>query len=56
MLTYPGSRKLITYRRKPDAEVVLTVREERVVAEGISADELNPFRKTYFQGFKAAFR
>jgi tRNA (guanine10-N2)-methyltransferase len=56
MLTYKGSRKLITYRRIPDAEVVLGVHEERVRAEGTSADELNPFRKGYFKGFKSVFR
>ncbi|CAG8980438.1 hypothetical protein HYALB_00012925 [Hymenoscyphus albidus] len=50
------SRKLITYRRIPDSKVVHTVREERVKENGVSADDLNPFRKGYFKGFKAAFR
>lgn len=50
----PGSRRLITYRRKPDAEVdpeAMKEREERKY-DGKSADELNPFRKAYFNGFE----
>jgi tRNA (guanine10-N2)-methyltransferase len=35
---------------------MMTVRENRAKIEGVSADELNPFRKGYFKGFKAAFR
>ncbi|KAK3986570.1 putative tRNA guanosine-2'-O-methyltransferase TRM11 [Cladorrhinum sp. PSN332] len=52
------SRRLITYRRIPDAEVdqaAMKVHEEkkRVLDEGKSADELNPFRKAYFEGFQS---
>jgi tRNA (guanine10-N2)-methyltransferase len=48
-----GSRKLIAYRRRPDAEVdqeALRAWVSRVVqkGEGTTADELNPFRKMYF--------
>jgi tRNA (guanine10-N2)-methyltransferase len=52
-----GSRRLITYRRIPDSEVVPgTVREKRVEENGVNANDLNPFRKGYFQGFKTAIR
>jgi tRNA (guanine10-N2)-methyltransferase len=52
-----GSRRLITYKRIPDSEVVAgSSREQRTRENGVSADELNPFRKGYFSGFKAAFR
>ena len=52
-----GSRRLITYRRLPDAKVD----QEAVKAweggtakhEGKTADELNPFRKAYFNGFES---
>ncbi|KAL3420799.1 tRNA (guanine(10)-N2)-methyltransferase [Phlyctema vagabunda] len=48
------SRRLITYRRIPDLEVVATdVRERRSKETGVSADDLNPFRKRYFEGFKS---
>ncbi|KAH8789319.1 S-adenosyl-L-methionine-dependent methyltransferase [Hyaloscypha finlandica] len=51
------SRKLITYQRIPDSEVVATTScEQRVKENGVNANDLNPFRKGYFQGFKAAFR
>ncbi|RDL42284.1 tRNA guanosine-2'-O-methyltransferase [Venustampulla echinocandica] len=50
------SRKLITYKRIPNSEVINTPREERVKESGVSADDLNPFRKGYFKGFKTAFR
>ncbi|PMD64091.1 tRNA guanosine-2'-O-methyltransferase [Hyaloscypha bicolor E] len=51
------SRRLITYKRIPDSEVVATTsREQRVKENGVNANDLNPFRKGYFQGFKAAFR
>ncbi|KAH6663871.1 hypothetical protein B0J14DRAFT_621431 [Halenospora varia] len=50
------SRRLITYRRIPDSEVVASTTRERVKEDGVNADDLNPFRKGYFQGFKAAFR
>lgn len=56
-LTRTGSRRLITYRRLPDAKVD----QEAVKAweggtpklEGKTADELNPFRKAYFNGFES---
>ncbi|KAE8452385.1 hypothetical protein EG329_001085 [Mollisiaceae sp. DMI_Dod_QoI] len=51
------SRRLITYRRIPDAEVVESVaRTERAKENGVSADDLNPFRKGYFTGFKTAMK
>ncbi|KAK6586290.1 hypothetical protein PZA11_001347 [Diplocarpon coronariae] len=51
------SRRLITYRRVPDSEVVEgPAREQRVKESGVNADDLNPFRKGYFKGFKTAFR
>ncbi|TVY82003.1 tRNA (guanine(10)-N2)-methyltransferase [Lachnellula suecica] len=51
------SRRLITYTRIPDSEVVAgPARELRTKENGVNADDLNPFRKGYFQGFKAAFR
>ncbi|KAH8649944.1 S-adenosyl-L-methionine-dependent methyltransferase [Xylariales sp. PMI_506] len=49
------SRRLITYRRLPDSEVdanALSQRQERVKEDGITADELNPFRRHYFNGFR----
>ena len=52
LLILQGSRKLITYRRIPDSQIITTIRESKAVAQGISADELNPFRKGYFKGFK----
>ncbi|KAI9051009.1 hypothetical protein LZ554_005117 [Drepanopeziza brunnea f. sp. 'monogermtubi'] len=51
------SRRLITYRRIPDSEVIEgPAREQRAQEGGVNADDLNPFRKGYFKGFKAAFR
>ncbi|KAI0145590.1 tRNA guanosine-2'-O-methyltransferase [Xylariaceae sp. FL1272] len=51
------SRRLITYRRIPDSEVDLTALAERLKQEnktnGHSADDLNPFRRQYFRGFKS---
>ena len=54
-----GSRRLITYRRVPDAEVEPAaikayeqMKAERAVEEGKTADDLNPFRNAYFKGFK----
>ncbi|KAI1817892.1 S-adenosyl-L-methionine-dependent methyltransferase [Poronia punctata] len=51
------SRRLITYRRLPDSAVdmdALAQRKERGDgAQGRSADELNPFRRHYFRGFKS---
>ncbi|KAI5867348.1 tRNA guanosine-2'-O-methyltransferase TRM11 [Durotheca rogersii] len=49
------SRRLITYRRLPDAEVDVSALEQRKQAEqvqGRTADDLNPFRRVYFRGFK----
>jgi tRNA (guanine10-N2)-methyltransferase len=49
-----GSRRLITYRRIPDAEVdqeAMKAREE-MKPVGKTVDELNPFRKAYFNGFE----
>lgn len=49
-----GSRRLITYRRIPDNEVdpeAMKAREETTYV-GKSADELNPFRKAYFNKFE----
>jgi tRNA (guanine10-N2)-methyltransferase len=48
-----GSRRLITYSRIPDSELVPgEVRQKRAKETGVNADDLNPFRKGYFQGFK----
>jgi tRNA (guanine10-N2)-methyltransferase len=48
-----GSRRLITYRRIPNSEIVDgAARAERTKETGVNADDLNPFRKGYFQGFK----
>ncbi|RFU36011.1 hypothetical protein B7463_g406, partial [Scytalidium lignicola] len=47
------SRRLITYRRLPDSEVDKEViRDRRAKESGVKADDLNPFRKKYFMGFK----
>jgi tRNA (guanine10-N2)-methyltransferase len=46
------SRRLITYSRIPESEAVKVTNRERRKENGISADELNPFRKGYFHGFK----
>jgi tRNA (guanine10-N2)-methyltransferase len=48
-----GSRRLITYKRLPDADVdpeTVKGKAEREV-DGRTADELNPFRRDYFKGF-----
>ncbi|KAH8193723.1 hypothetical protein TruAng_012111 [Truncatella angustata] len=50
------SRRLITYRRLPDSEVdatALAQRQERVQANGVTADELNDFRRHYFNAFRS---
>jgi tRNA (guanine10-N2)-methyltransferase len=50
------SRRLITYRRREEGEVGEMEggrRERSAMGEGVSADELNPFRKRYFEGFAA---
>lgn len=51
----PGSRRLITYQRLPDAEVDLTALAQKKAEEqvkGHTADDLNAFRRAYFKGFK----
>ncbi|KAI1738831.1 S-adenosyl-L-methionine-dependent methyltransferase [Xylaria scruposa] len=51
------SRRLITYRRLPDSDVdvsALALRKtQQDQANGRSADDLNPFRRHYFRGFKS---
>ncbi|KAI1334300.1 S-adenosyl-L-methionine-dependent methyltransferase [Xylariaceae sp. FL0016] len=52
------SRRLITYRRKPDSEVDFAALEQRkeqleTLVNGSSVDDLNPFRRHYFRGFRA---
>jgi tRNA (guanine10-N2)-methyltransferase len=51
----PGSRRLITYRRIPDAQVDQEAMRKREEAKpiGKTADELNPFRKAYFSKFES---
>ncbi|KAL9090710.1 MAG: hypothetical protein Q9165_005198 [Trypethelium subeluteriae] len=47
------SRRLLTYRRLPDTEIRNeTPRAKKEQAVGAHADELNRFRKKYFEGFK----
>ncbi|SZF02542.1 unnamed protein product [Blumeria hordei] len=47
------SRRLITYRRIEISESIDTVHERKQREKGKNADDLNPFRKEYFQGFRA---
>ncbi|KAI0866315.1 S-adenosyl-L-methionine-dependent methyltransferase [Xylaria cubensis] len=51
------SRRLITYRRLPDSDIdvsALALRKtQQDQANGRSADDLNPFRRHYFRGFKS---
>ncbi|KAI9819901.1 MAG: hypothetical protein M1827_006471 [Pycnora praestabilis] len=50
------SRRLLTYRRLPDAEVVKTLPLQRELlgeVTGFKANDLNSFRKRYFEGFRA---
>lgn len=50
-----GSRRLITYQRLPDAKVdpnAMKERTERARDVGVTADELNPFRRGYFTKFE----
>ena len=50
-----GSRRLITYRRIANAVVdqdAMKAREEGAKLVGTTADELNPFRKAYFNKFE----
>lgn len=47
------SRRLLTYRRLPDNEIDRGLLiPKREYGAGIHADELNDFRRKYFQGFK----
>lgn len=60
------SRRLLTYRKRPDGDVRpadlarwAAARAEHAAAgtngggaAGVTADELNPFRKGYFKGFQ----
>ncbi|KAJ9668584.1 hypothetical protein H2201_001226 [Coniosporium apollinis] len=47
------SRRLLTYRRIPDSEVDGTaVQQRRKYGSGIHANDLNSFRRKYFEGFK----
>lgn len=50
------SRRLITYRRmadsEVDAEVLAQYQARDLKSEGVTADELNPFRRHYFNGFR----
>jgi tRNA (guanine10-N2)-methyltransferase len=51
-----GSRRLITYRRLPESDIdtsALARRRLQEQAVGTTADDLNPFRRVYFRGFKA---
>ena len=56
-LTAIGSRRLITYRRLADAQVdqeaVKALSSDGAKHGGKTADELNPFRKAYFNGFES---
>ncbi|KAI2609338.1 tRNA guanosine-2'-O-methyltransferase TRM11 [Hypoxylon fragiforme] len=50
------SRRLITYRRLPEAEVdmsALSQRKQEEQQNGHTADDLNAFRRAYFKGFKS---
>lgn len=48
------SRRLLTYRRLPDSEVSpgAVEKAKRELETGIRADDLNVFRRKYFEGFK----
>ena len=49
------SRRLLTYRRLPREEGEEEIsRRKREYEKGVRADELNGFRKKYFEGFKEA--
>ncbi|KAI0457575.1 S-adenosyl-L-methionine-dependent methyltransferase [Xylaria acuta] len=51
------SRRLITYRRLPDSDIdksaLALKKTHQDQANGRSADDLNPFRRHYFRGFKS---
>lgn len=56
---YPGSRRLITYRRLPNSEVdpeALVLAAAAALntpkPSGHTANDLNPFRKSYFSKFE----
>lgn len=48
------SRRLLTYRRLPESEVSPNAPEmaKKEYEKGVKADELNDFRRKYFEGFK----
>ncbi|KAF2691071.1 tRNA guanosine-2'-O-methyltransferas-like protein TRM11 [Lentithecium fluviatile CBS 122367] len=48
------SRRLLTYRRLPELQISAGTLEKakREYEQGVKADELNDFRRKYFQGFK----
>ncbi|MCJ1399842.1 hypothetical protein MMC11_003045 [Xylographa trunciseda] len=51
------SRRLLTYRRKPEGEIVYSAMGDQKsigAMSGATANDLNNFRKRYFQSFKSA--
>lgn len=48
------SRRLLTYRRLPDSEVSADAvkKANKQYEQGVKADDLNAFRRKYFEGFK----
>ena len=49
------SRRLIVYERQPDNAIgtdISRTKKSRTLPNGKTADELNPFRRKYFQGFR----
>ncbi|KAF2401264.1 tRNA guanosine-2'-O-methyltransferase [Trichodelitschia bisporula] len=46
------SRRLLTYERLPDELVGELIPRTKRIVEGSNADELNNFRRKYFEGFK----
>ena len=51
-----GSRRLITYRRLPDAKVSRAAvaeyeAQKQIKSIGTTVDDLNPFRRGYFRKF-----
>jgi tRNA (guanine10-N2)-methyltransferase len=48
------SRRLLTYRRLPEAEISVGAMEKakKEYEQGVKADDLNDFRRKYFAGFK----
>lgn len=57
LLTCSGSRRLITYRRIPDAQLDATALATASAlgtstkSTGLTANQLNPFRRRYFSKF-----